>query len=319
MQGTILVLGANGRFGRLAVQAFESAGWQVLAQARRPLDDAFGSGVRSVPLPVLHADELADAAGAAQIVLNALNPPYPRWDAEALPLHRAAIAVSRRLGATLMLPGNVYNYGSPIPPVLTEGTPMRPTHHKARIRCEMESAMREDGLKSIVVRAGDFFGGPGSGSWMDQAIVKDLARGRIVYPGPRNLAHAWAYLPDLAQTFVRIAAARDRLEPHDVLHFPGYTLTGDELVTAIARAAQRLHLLEQDQPPRLKGLPWTLLRIAGLVNPMLRELCEMRYLWDQPHRLDGRKLERLIGDVPQTPLDAALEDTLGGLPLQARG
>ena len=36
------------------------------------------------------------------------------------------------------------------------------------------------------------------------AIVKALAKGKLVYPGPLDRAHAWAYLPDLAQAFVAV-------------------------------------------------------------------------------------------------------------------
>ena len=52
-------------------------------------------------------------------------------------------------------------------------------------------------VDSVVIRAGDFFGGPGSGSWLDLAMATRLKAGRFVYPGPPHLAHAWAYLPDL--------------------------------------------------------------------------------------------------------------------------
>ena len=34
---TVLILGANGRFGAAAVKAFADAGWRVLAQALRDL------------------------------------------------------------------------------------------------------------------------------------------------------------------------------------------------------------------------------------------------------------------------------------------
>lgn len=35
MTGTVLILGANGRFGRVATQAFAHAGWQVRAASRK--------------------------------------------------------------------------------------------------------------------------------------------------------------------------------------------------------------------------------------------------------------------------------------------
>ena len=37
-------------------------------------------------------------------------------------------------------------------------------------------------------------------------------QGRLTYPGPRDVPHAWAYVPDLAQAFVEVAA-RDRWVP----------------------------------------------------------------------------------------------------------
>jgi hypothetical protein len=148
---------------------------------------------------------------------------------------------------------------------------------------------------------------------MDQAIVKDLAKGRITYPGPRNREHAWAFLPDLARTFVLLAEARGRLAPHDSFHFPGHTLTGDELVAGITRAARRRGLLPMNGQPVVKGMPWTLVRMAGLFNPLLRELAKMSYLWREPHHLAGAKLKTAIGAIPCTPLDEALGATLADL------
>ena len=87
---------------------------------------------------------------------------------------------------------------------------MRPTARKGRFRVAIEDRVQEAterGMRAIVVRAGDFFGG-GRGSWLDLAIIKDLGRGRLTYPGPTGLLHEWAYLPDLAATLVRLAAIR---------------------------------------------------------------------------------------------------------------
>ena len=53
--------------------------------------------------------------------------------------------------------------------------------------------------------------------------------------------------------------------------------------------------------------------------PMGRALCEMRYLWQRPHQLDGARLQALLGDqLPQTPLGAVVRQCIAGLPT-ARG
>ena len=310
---TALVLGASGRFGAAAAAAFAASGWQVLAQARSAGAE-LPEGVQRIEASLDDPASLARIADGACVVVHALNPPYTRWKDEALPLLRAGVEVATRLGATFMLPGNVYNYGEPMPVLLREDTPQQPTTKKGRIRCAMEAeleAASAAGLRSVVVRAGDFFGG-GTGNWFDSAIAKRVGSGRLVYPGPLHLPHAWAYLPDLARAFVAIAEQRDRLDPFARLHFAGHTLTGAEMLAAIETAAHSLGIGPERAFTR-GGLPWWLLRAGGHVLPMWREITEMAYLWQAPHALDGSALQALIGPLPATRIDIALRAALPAL------
>ena len=115
---TVLILGANGRLGAAAVQAFASAGWRVLARVRRAPAMALPLGAIALAVPMSDTDALAAAATHASIVLYAVNPPYAHWDSELLRLHRQGLEVARRLGALFMLPGNVYNFGDGMPALL---------------------------------------------------------------------------------------------------------------------------------------------------------------------------------------------------------
>ena len=53
---TVLVLGANGRFGLAAAQAFAAAGWHVLAQVRRDAAAGMPASAELVraPLDAVH-------------------------------------------------------------------------------------------------------------------------------------------------------------------------------------------------------------------------------------------------------------------------
>ena len=308
---TVLILGANGRLGAAAVQAFSRAGWRVLAQVRRAPAAALPLGATALAVPMSDTDALAAAATRASIVLYAVNPPYTHWDSELLRLQRQGLEVARRLGALFMLPGNVYNFGDGMPALLDESTPERPSTAKGRLRCLMEAELRAAaacGQRSVVLRAGDFFGA-GTGAWLDQLVAKDLARGKLAYPGPLNLPHAWAYLPDLARAFVAVAAADTGSGPaFRKLHFAGHTLTGAEMLQAAESAAGECGL----QPPRgwrHGGMPWGLIRVGGLVLPKWRELARMRYLWHVPHALDGSALAAAVGELPATPIVAALRQS----------
>jgi nucleoside-diphosphate-sugar epimerase len=177
----------------------------------------------------------------------------------------------------------------------------------------MEEALREaarGGLRTAIVRAGDFYGGPGRGAWFDLIMVKSLPQGKVVYPGRTDAVHAWAYLPDLARAFALVAARRAALAPYEVLHYPGHAVDGATLLRGIERAARRTGVLPSGVRLRRGGMPWGLLKVGGLVVPMWRELAEMRYLWDVPHRLSGDRLSQLLETVPATPLEVALEATL---------
>jgi nucleoside-diphosphate-sugar epimerase len=136
-------------------------------------------------------------------------------------------------------------------------------------------------------------------------MAKGLAKGRFTQMGPTDQPHAWAWLPDLAQVFVQVAERRALLAPHAVLHFEGLTLTGAQLQQAFEAALGR--------PLKTHAFPWPWLRLATPFSPMLRALFEMRYLWQRPHRLDGRRLQALLGAMPQTPLDEVVRQCIAGL------
>lgn len=314
---TVLVLGASGRLGLAAARAFAEAGWRVWAQARHAPAQGWPAGVTPLALAPSDTDALARAAHGASVVVYGVNPVYTAWRALALPLFEQGLAVARALGATLMLPGNVYAYGSRLPGQLDESTPEAPDHEKAHIRSAMEQRLREASqagpLQGVVIRAGDFFGS-GSGTWLDLAIARDIRRGRLAYPGPRDRAHAWAYLPDLARAFVAVAEARaaqgrGAAPAFEALHFAGHTATGDAFLAALDEAAAGLGL----RPPggfRVGGMPWGLIRAGGLVVPMWRELARVAYLWERPHALVGTRLAARVALPPATPLAAALRHSL---------
>ena len=57
-------------------------------------------------------------------------------------------------------------------------------------------------------------------------------------------------------------------------------------------------------------MSWWLIKSFGMLLPIGRELSELEYLWRTPHRISGEKLTRAIGDVPHTPLQNAVTETL---------
>ncbi|MCB1366634.1 MAG: epimerase [Rhodobacteraceae bacterium] len=284
MTKTILILGGNGRFGRNASEAFRRAGWTI-----RQFDRS--------------RDDLMQAAAGADIILNGWNPPYTDWASEVPALTAQVIAAAKASGATVILPGNVYVFGRDAPARFDDATPHRATNGLGRIRIGMEDAYRRSGVRTILVRAGDYIDTCASGNWFDMILTKKLAKGIFTYPGNPDVPHGWAYLPDLLRAIVDLAEMRDQLAPFEDIAFPGYTMSGNQLCAALAEATGR--------PVRLKRMNWWPIRAAGLVWPMGRRLAEMSYLWSKPHHLGGAKFDRLLPDFRPTPASVALASAIG--------
>ncbi|MCA3225376.1 MAG: NAD-dependent epimerase/dehydratase family protein [Burkholderiales bacterium] len=307
----VLILGANGRLGRAAARAFDAAGWCVLAQVRR--DPSPDLPARAVVLKTAVTDTtlLAAQAHGARVVLHALNPRLQRWRDEAVPLLLAGLAVAQRLQARLLLPGDVQAYGAAMPERLSPSTPCRPSTPLGEVRLAMEQAVarrcsRGD-VSATILTSGQYFGA-GCGGWLDRVIAAALPEGRWTYPGPLDVPHAWAYLPDLAATLVALAAAPSHAA-YERFMFRGLSLTGAQWLTALDTAALELGLWS-GPPLRRQRMSWTLLRAGGLVHPGWRARAQLSHLWRVPHDLDERTLFERIGEVPMTPLGDALRASL---------
>ncbi len=327
MEKTVLVLGARGRLGGAVAQAFAAAGWRVLAQRRAggtvPTPAA---GIEWVEAEAGDTPALVRAAAGARVVVHAMNPAYTAaaWRAQAPGLMQAAIDVAAGLGALLLFPGNVYNFGAAMPAMLSPDTPQRPSTEKGRIRVDLEQqlaqATRTRALQAVVIRAGDFFGA-GSGSWLDQVIVKKLPQGRVTWPGNLDAPHAWAYLPDLARAFVRVAETTPAQAAggFECLHFAGHTVTAQDWLAALTEVAWEQGRLPAGGALRTGTLPWGMMRLVSPFSATVASLLEMRYLWDVPHALDGASLAQRIGAEPHTPFTDAVRAAIAQLDLAPRG
>lgn len=279
MTGTVLILGASGRFGRNAAEAFWNAGWRV-----RVFDRS--------------RDDLVEAARGVDVIVNAWNPPYTEW-ADALPrLTKQVISAAKASGATVLLPGNVYVFGADAPERLGPRVPHRASNPLGRLRIDMEAAYRASGVRMILLRAGDFLDTEASGNWFDMQIAPALHRGVLTCPGAPDAPHAWAYLPDMARAAVALCDMRTRLPQFADIPFPGHTLTGHQLAEACSVALNR--------PVRIRRMAWWPLQLARPFWPMAAPLLEMRYLWSKPHRLARDPFDALLPGFVETPIHEAL-------------
>lgn len=305
MTRTALVLGASGGVGGETARALLAHGWTVRGLTRAPRS---GDGIDWIAGDAMDRDAVLRAAEGAAAIVHAVNPPgYRNWDRVVLPMIENSIVAARAHDARLALPGTIYNFDPATSPVIAPETPQRPSTRKGAIRKRMEEAIEASGVKAVILRAGDFFGPRPGSSWLSQGMITPgKPVGRVMVPGRAGVGHAWAYLPDVGETFARLLDLEAELPRFARYHFAGHwDATNRALVDSIARVIGR--------PVRTWRTPWALMPIVGLFNTTMREMVEMRPFWEHPVRLDNRALVKAIGAEPHTPLDEAVRATLAGL------
>ncbi|MBW8845272.1 MAG: NAD(P)H-binding protein [Burkholderiales bacterium] len=313
---TVLVLGASGGIGGEVARQLRDAGWHVKGLKRGlAAANELRDGIHWLRGDALNATDVAQAAQGCGVIVHAVNPPgYRDWDRLVLPMLEHSIAAARANGATLVLPGTVYNFGPDAFPLLREDSPQRPVTRKGAIRVDMEArlhAASEAGVRVIIVRAGDFFGLQTGNSWFAQGLIKPgKPVTAISNPAAKGVGHQWSYLPDVARTMVELLARRDTLPAFASFHMAGHwDADGRQMAEAIQRVVAR----RSGKPPRISAFPWWLLTLAAPFVTTFKEMGEMRYLWQQPVRMDNARLVATLGREPHTPLDEAVETALIGL------
>lgn len=301
MTKTALVIGATGGVGGTMAEALLRHGWQVRALTRRRMER--GGPIIWITGDAMRSEDVIRAAAGVQVIFHGANPPgYRNWRGLAVPMLAHAIAAAKASGARLIYPGSVYVYGPDAWPLAAEAAPQHPRTRKGAIRVEMEAMLAAEaarGLRSLTVRAGDYFGPHAPSSWVAAVM---LAGGKtlraIRTPERPGVRHAWAYLPDQAEAMAQLADREAELGPADVFHFAGHMLKGRQMAEAVSRG------LGGALPVR--PFPWTWVYAAAPFMTMMRELIEMRYLWQEEILLDNAKLVALLGTEPHTPLAIAV-------------
>ena len=313
----VLVLGATGSIGGEVARQLREGGWDVRALQRGAhLARERRDGITWYRGDAMNAGDVAAAAQGCAVIVHAVNPPgYRRWAQLVLPMLDNTIAAAEAVGATIVLPGTVYNFGPDAFPLITEDSPQHPGTRKGMIRVELERrllAASTRGTRVLIVRAGDFFGPQArNNSWFSQVFVRPgKPVTAITEMGRAGTGHQWAYLPDVARTMVELLARRESLPAFANFHMAGHwDVDGAQMAASIARVVTR----RTGNKPRRRAFPWPLLVLAAPFNTSLREMLEMRYLWRRPVQMDNSRLIAFLGSEPHTALDEAVEMSLRGL------
>ncbi|NJC14666.1 nucleoside-diphosphate-sugar epimerase [Micromonospora profundi] len=299
------VIVGTGPVGTATARLLAERGEQVRVLSRRGAGPEH-PGIERVAADAADADRLTTLASGAQVLYNCANPAYHRWPIDWPPLAAALLTAAERSGAVLATVGNLYGYG-PVDGPMTEQTPAAAAGIKGRVRNQMWAdalvAHEAGRVRVTEVRGSDYLGVNGMSLAM-MVLPRVLAGQRVVLPVDWDAPHTWTYIPDVARTLV--AAATDPAAWGRAWHVPSTP------AVPMRELATRAAALAGAPAPKLTRMPYPMLWLGGLINPLARELRETAYQFDRPFLMDSTAASAALG-IEATPLDAALTETVAGL------
>jgi nucleoside-diphosphate-sugar epimerase len=299
-----VVFGA-GQVGSILAQQLVAAG-KAVRLVRRSAKQVNLDGVQLIRAEAGDRTAAAEAVRGAAVVYHCMNPAYSAasWGEELPRIQESLIAAAGRAGARLVVLDNLYALGKPRGRTLTEELPLAPCSRKGEIRAGLNLALGEavarGDVRAVIGRASDFYGPGGVGTHFAERFWKPALAGRaiggVVNPDTR---HTYHFIPDVAAGLAALGLDAGASGTFMLPCHPAETTR--QLATRLGAALGR--------PIELGRIPPLLLKLMAFGMPILRELDEMAYQWDEPFEVDDAKLRARFGDLT-TPRDEAARLTV---------
>ena len=307
MSNAYVIVGA-GPVGRHTAEVLRDRGEdvKVVTRSGRIRID----GIESIASDASDPTALTAAATGATALFNCANPTdYTTWEQVWPPLAESLLTAAERTGAALVTASCLYPYGPTNAPMV-EGQADAATDHKGRLRAAMwaeAKARHEAGrIHAVEVRGADYVGaGVGANGHVTRHLATATAGKGAWVIGKADLPHTWTDVLDMARTLASVA---DRPETWgQVWHAPSNEPRGQrQALTDILTAGGY-------DPVPVRAIPMVALRGLALVNPLMREIAELSYMWTRPYVLDSTRTQQVLGLAP-TPWDEVCRRTVEGNP-----
>ncbi len=296
-----VVVGCNGPVGLELMRLLDGRGVRVRGLCRSGRAEA-PDGVEVLAVDIGDARGARDATADAEVIYSCVGVDYTRWRELWPPIVDGLLTAAS--GKKLVFADNLYSYG-PVTEPMTEDLPLTGYGTKPALRARMTETLlgahAEQRLAVALVRASDFYGPGVTNSMLGERVFPMALAGRPAQTiGDPDQPHSFTYVPDFALGLATVADSDDAWG--EIWHVP------NAAAMPLRQVVERVFQMA-GHVPRLRAMPLWLVKVSGLFSPLMRELDEMRFVWDRPYIVDDTKFRRHFGLDP-TPLERGLDSTL---------
>jgi nucleoside-diphosphate-sugar epimerase len=303
-----LVLGATGSIGSAFVNSLlkEKRAVTILVRNRNKALSLYGD----TPLVEIAEGDARDRELVAKLaegkkyIFHGVNFPYDKWEENVESVARNVIEAAKPNRAMILFPGNIYNFGMTTP--IYEDTPPAPVARKGEIRVMIEKMMQKAAeagdCRVLIIRLPDFFGPNVTNGLMMPIFKAALEDKPMKWLVRTDIPHQLAYIQDAGDLFLKLAD-RESKQPFEVVNFGGIVVDSIESwFNGIAKSA--------GSRPKTKAIRKFTLTLMSPFIPVIHELKEMLYLFENNIQLNDDKLKAIIPDFKPTTMESANRQTL---------
>ena len=285
------ILGAGGSVSDALIPELQKRKIDIRLVSRRAAPVA---GITdNISADLLDAKAVSDAVAGSNVAFLLVGLPYATkiWQEKWPIVMQNAIDACAQHKVKLIFFDNVYMYGR-VTGKMTEETSDNPCSKKGEVRAKIAKmfmrATKTGKIKGLIARAADFYGPNTPLSMFTNLAIDNIKKGKK----PEALlhddtTHSFTFIPDTARALADLAA--DESAVNQVWHLPTYNpaYTGKEMIETFTKY--------YGVSPKYSIMGKMTVNIGSLFIPIVREIKEMLYQYENSYYFDSTKFEKHFG------------------------
>jgi len=294
------ILGANGIIAiELAKELHSKFTTDIRLVSRNP--KKVNETDQLVSADLMNEQETADAVAGSEIVYMTVGLPYDSkiWNRDWPIVMRNIINACKLHNAKMVFFDNVYMYGH-VHGVMTEETPFNAVSIKGKVRGEISTMLlneiKNEKLTAMICRAPEFYGPSNTQSGTNATIFENIKNGKKPQVLVKDSTlRTLIFTPDAGKATALLGNTPDAYNQTWHLPCDTHRKTTKEFIEICSKA--------YDQELKYTVLKKWMVKMAGLFHPMVKELVELLYQWDQDYIFDCSKFSKRFPGFKITPIE----------------
>lgn len=303
-----LVLGSTGSIGFAYANELlkNNIPFTVLVRNKEKAEKLFGKNplIEIIVGDATDRNKLKEISKEKEIIFHGINYPYHLWEKNMELVTGNVIEAAGVNQATIIFPGNIYEFGNISE--ISDDTVPNPVTKKGKIRLKLhdllQAAAESNICHVIFLRLPDFFG-PNVTNGLVMPIFGNASKKKAMsYLINAGILHQFVYTPDAARLMFQLSLKKN------IPAFTQYNYASF-VVPSFNDFAKEIAAIGGG-PSKVKVMPKWLIIALALFIPVLKELKENFYLFENNVMLNDEKVRKLMPEFHDTEMKVMIKETL---------